>query len=223
MTTTLEPSIAAGKVSDTLADELHTWLGPAVRGDRYAIERLLALLRPVALRYCVGRLAQWGMPTASAEDVTQDVCMAVIASLHRYRRGDGAFLSYVYGIASHKVHDVRRAAARERCTLVDEVPDRADNGAGPEDVLVLAELREQLATLLETLDPRQRQVVAHRVIAGDTAPETAIAVGSTAGAVRVAQHRALARLRSVLSESQPSVAVRAPRPRGVPEGAPCPS
>jgi RNA polymerase sigma-70 factor (ECF subfamily) len=38
-----------------------------------------------------------------------------------------------------------------------------------------------------------------RVVVGLSAEETAEAVGSTPGAVRVAQHRALARLRRTLS------------------------
>jgi RNA polymerase sigma-70 factor (ECF subfamily) len=56
--------------------------------------------------------------------------------------------------------------------------------------------------LLASLPPSQRRLVALRVLAGWSAEQTADALGMTAGAVRVAQHRAMGRLRSVASAVQ---------------------
>ncbi len=50
--------------------------------------------------------------------------------------------------------------------------------------------------LLQTLPEKQREILVLRVVVGMSAEETAEAVGSTAGAVRVAQHRALSRLKA---------------------------
>jgi RNA polymerase sigma-70 factor (ECF subfamily) len=52
--------------------------------------------------------------------------------------------------------------------------------------------------LLHRLTPRQREVVMLRHVAGLSAEEVAHIVGSTPGAVRVTQHRALNRLRAVM-------------------------
>jgi RNA polymerase sigma-70 factor (ECF subfamily) len=49
------------------------------------------------------------------------------------------------------------------------------------------------------LPDKQREILLLRVVVGLSAEETAEAVGSTPGAVRVAQHRALTRLRKELS------------------------
>ena len=49
---------------------------------------------------------------------------------------------------------------------------------------------------------KQREIVVLRVVVGLSAEETAEAVGSTPGAVRVAQHRALARLRKALASEE---------------------
>jgi len=54
--------------------------------------------------------------------------------------------------------------------------------------------------LLDRLPDAQREVLLLRVVAGLSAEQTAAAVGSTAGAVRLAQHRALARLRQLAVE-----------------------
>ena len=49
--------------------------------------------------------------------------------------------------------------------------------------------------MLGVVPARQREILLLRVVVGLTAEETAEAVGSTPGAVRVAQHRALSRMR----------------------------
>jgi RNA polymerase sigma-70 factor (ECF subfamily) len=59
-----------------------------------------------------------------------------------------------------------------------------------------------MGRLLDVLPDRQREILVLRVVLGMSAEETAVAVGSTPGAVRVAQHRALARLRKALDEAQ---------------------
>ncbi|MGH3816140.1 MAG: sigma factor-like helix-turn-helix DNA-binding protein, partial [Pseudonocardiaceae bacterium] len=49
---------------------------------------------------------------------------------------------------------------------------------------------------------KQREILVLRVVVGLSAEETAEAVGSTPGAVRVAQHRALGKLRNVLQSEE---------------------
>jgi RNA polymerase sigma-70 factor (ECF subfamily) len=57
--------------------------------------------------------------------------------------------------------------------------------------------------MLATLPDKQREIVVLRVVAGLSSEQTADAVGSTPGAVRVAQHRALARLRKLVASREP--------------------
>jgi RNA polymerase sigma-70 factor (ECF subfamily) len=56
--------------------------------------------------------------------------------------------------------------------------------------------------LLATLPEKQREIIILRVVVGMSAEETAEAVGSTPGAVRVAQHRALAKLKSEIGTTR---------------------
>jgi RNA polymerase sigma-70 factor (ECF subfamily) len=65
-----------------------------------------------------------------------------------------------------------------------------------------ADLSRRMSDLLDVLPDKQRDIVLLRVVVGLSAEETAEAVGSTPGAVRVAQHRALARLRKTLSAEE---------------------
>ena len=167
----------------------------AMTGDRVAVADLISTIRPLVVRYCRARLGRFDRSSVSADDVAQEVCLAVLTALPGYRVQGRPFLAFVYGIASHKVIDAHRAATRNRSEPVSDVPDRVESGDGPEQHTLRVELSEEMGRLLEKLPEKQREILVLRVVVGLSAEETAEAVGSTPGAVRVAQHRALARLR----------------------------
>jgi RNA polymerase sigma-70 factor, ECF subfamily len=186
-------------MSDTtdVSDEL---VAIAMTGDRRAVGRVLAIIRPLVVRYCRARLGAPDRSSASADDVAQEVCLAVLTALPGYRVQGKPFLAFVYGIAAHKVVDAHRASARNRSEPVADVPDAVATTDGPEQRVLQVELSGRMAQLLDQLPDKQREIVILRVVVGLSAEETADAVGSTAGAVRVAQHRALARLRQSIPE-----------------------
>jgi RNA polymerase sigma-70 factor (ECF subfamily) len=183
----------------TSGDGLDTSVRAAVEGEPRAIERVLASIRPLVVRYCRARVGRQERNFASADDVAQEVCLAVLTALPGYRDQGRPFLAFVYGIAAHKVADAHRAAGRNRSEPVADVPDGPEMEAGPEQRALRGELTRQMNDLLQVLPDKQREIVVLRVVVGLSAEETAEAVGSTPGAVRVAQHRALARLRKTLS------------------------
>lgn len=179
-----------------------TTVGAAVGGDLPSLERLLAWLRPLVLRYCRARVGRHERSFASADDVAQEVCLAVLTALPGYQDQGRPFLAFVYGIAAHKVADAHRAVARNRAEPVAELPDMPEPAAGPEQRAMRGELTSRMATLLRVLPAKQREILVLRVVVGLSAEETAEAVGSTPGAVRVTQHRALARLRRTLAAQE---------------------
>jgi RNA polymerase sigma-70 factor, ECF subfamily len=178
-------------------DEL---VAAAMAGDHSAVGRILAIVRPLVVRYCRARLGRVDRSSVSADDVAQEVCLAVLTALPGYRVQGRPFLAFVYGIASHKVIDAHRAATRNRAEPVADLPDSMETSDGPEQRALRVELSNDMARLLEQLPEKQREILVLRVVVGLSAEETAEAVGSTPGAVRVAQHRALARLRKCMPE-----------------------
>ncbi len=129
--------------------------------------------------------------------------MAAITALPRYKDQGRPFLAFVYGIAAHKVADAHRAAARNRAEPTDVVPERFSLDAGPEQMALDSESSARMNKLLAVLPDKQREILILRVVVGMSAEETAEAVGSTPGAVRVAQHRALARLKQEIISTGP--------------------
>jgi len=169
----------------------------AARGQPAAIESLLEHIRPMIVRYCRARLGRAAGHHHVADDVAQEVCIAVLSALPRYRDMGRPFASFVFGIASHKVADAMRSAAR----LATEVlPDGPDEQPGPEETVVAYLEAQRARALLARLPGHLRELVILRVVTGLSAEETGNVLGMSAGAVRVAQHRALARLRAFAIE-----------------------
>lgn len=199
--TTPEPVTGAGTdhapTPDLLPPEL---LVRAVAGEPYAVALLLAKVQPQVERFCRARLGRRETTLGSADDVAQDVCMAVLAVLPDYRLSGMSFRAFVFGIARHKIADAFRAMSRNRCDAVEELPERVSRDDDPVQVVLDAERSDRLSDLLGVLGPRQVEILTLRIAVGLTAEETAAALDSTPGAVRVAQHRALQRLRRELDE-----------------------
>src|SRR3981189_83252 len=183
-------------------ERLDVVVAEAVAGNRDALREVLEIIRPIVVRYCRARVGATERSGLSADDVAQEVCLAAITALPRYKDQGRPFLAFVYGIAAHKVADAHRAAGRNRAEPTDVVPERFSLEAGPEQMALDAESSARMNRLLAVLPEKQREILILRVVVGMSAEETAEAVGSTAGAVRVAQHRALARLKAEITATE---------------------
>lgn len=192
-------------------DGINVLANAALGGERSAVGQLLAALHPVVARYCRARVGRQERSYASADDVAQEVCLAVLTALPSYHDRGRPFLAFVYGIAAHKVADFHRSASRNRAEPVAEFDEQPERGDGPEQLAMNGELSSTMARLLSTLPGKQREILVLRVVVGLSAEATADAVGSTPGAVRVAQHRALCRLRKIVAAEPAMVGGRRPR------------
>ncbi|MER5337739.1 RNA polymerase sigma factor ShbA [Micromonospora sp. NPDC002717] len=191
MTTTIEPE----------------FVRRATQGDRAAVATLLSDIRPGLVRYCRARLGRIGGAYVTADDVAQEICLAVLRALPRYREQGTPFAAFVYAIAGHKVADAQRAAVRAASVTVADTPlDRPATEPGPEQQAVATDLARRLSVLLNRLPDVQREIVVLRVAVGLSAEEVGTVVGMSAAAVRVTQSRALARLRTLAGDTLDEVA-----------------
>ena len=188
--------MAAGDEDVELADLVPA----AVAGDRRALQRIISIIHPRVLRYARARIGGGRMPTP--EDVAQEICLAVATSIGRYNDTGRPFMAFVYGIAFNKVADAHRAMARDKLSPVEDVPDTEVASITPEDAAMVSAGSNTVRALLDSLNEKARDILILRVFVGLSAEETAEVMGSTPGAVRVAQHRALAKLRQQLEGGQ---------------------
>jgi RNA polymerase sigma-70 factor (ECF subfamily) len=178
-------------------------LDPLVRdagdGNPAAVRNLLQMIRPVVVRYCRARLGGRDLSYLSADDIAQEVLLAVIKALPDYQDRGGSFLYLVHAIAANKVADAYRAVSRDRSDPVPELPERPLVENGPESHALHLDLGARLGKLVSTLPRVQQEILALRIAVGLSATETAEALGISPGNVRVTQHRALTRLRGMVS------------------------
>jgi RNA polymerase sigma-70 factor (ECF subfamily) len=198
---TRRPSRAIDPTEDA-APDLQRLVARAVEGDALAAESLLGAVHRMVHRYCRARLARFPGAEHAADDVAQEVCIAVLSALPRYRDEGKPFEAFVFRVAANKVADAQRGSYRQPQPHA-ELPEVIDLAAGPEELAVRASEAEQARALLDTLPDLLRELMVLRVAVGLSAEETGRALGMSAGAVRVAQHRVLARLRAT-AEQQPA-------------------
>ncbi|AKE40630.1 RNA polymerase sigma factor SigD [Corynebacterium kutscheri] len=180
--------------------ELAGLVPAAAAGDRRALQRIIEIIHPAVLRYVRARVSTGKHPTA--EDIVQEICLAVATSITNFVDQGRPFMAFVYGIASNKVTDAHRSFARDKTNLTDEVPDVEITRDTPEEFALIGEGSNKVRTLLDSLNEKPREILILRIFAGFSAEETAEIVGSSPGAVRVAQHRALSQLRKLVEQER---------------------
>ncbi|MBV7294727.1 RNA polymerase sigma factor ShbA [Corynebacterium sp. TAE3-ERU12] len=168
----------------------------AARGDRAAASQLLAAIHPPIVRYCRARMGSDGH--TAPEDIAQEVCLAVLSALPGYEDRGRPFMAFVYGIAAHKVADAHRSGGRDLSQAMADVPDQISGMGTPEEDVLSAASSNDVRRLLDALNDRSRDIVILRVFEGLSAEETGAIIGTTPGAVRVAQHRALMKMRAII-------------------------
>jgi RNA polymerase sigma-70 factor (ECF subfamily) len=168
----------------------------AARGESAAVAELLAQVRPGVVRYCWAHLGSLGRGHVSPDDVAQEACLAVFEALPRFRDRGLPFTAFVYRIAANKVADALRAARRAASTgSLELTPEQADDRWNPEHHALIADMSRRALELLADLPDTQREILILRVAVGLSAEEVGDLLGMTAAAVRMAQSRALSRLR----------------------------
>lgn len=182
-------------------DDIAALVPAAAAADSHAVGTLLGRLRPMIVSYCRGRLGRGsGHPTA--DDIAQDVLLAAFRALPRFGHAPETFLPYTMGIARNKIADAFRKAPRDSHVPLEWAADEAVAESTPEAAALDRERRDHLAALLAELTPAQREILTLRLLVGLTPAETAEVIGSTPGAVRVGQHRALNALRRRLRQTR---------------------
>ena len=142
-------------------------------------------------RYCYRCLGS----REDAEDATSQVFTQALAHLDRLR--DDNVRPWLYRIAHNVVIDMTRK--RRPVKSIDDDRNEPAGVTGIEAELDQRELQVLLEAALSSLSERDRQLVFLR-FAGLSGAEIALVLNCSHGAVRVAHHRALDRLRVILIE-----------------------
>lgn len=161
-------------------------------GDPTAYKALLTAVAGILTGFLTRRMNG----AADAEDVVQDVLIAIHAARHTFRPGR-RFGPWMYAIARHRLADYwRRHLKRWRREVSDEhLTER------PETPPLRDSLREKVAAALGALSGRQREIVSLLKLEGRSLEEVAVRTGLSVSAVKVTAHRAYGKMRKWFEEN----------------------
>ena len=135
------------------------------------------------------------VPEADVEDVTQDIFLSLVDSIHSFR-GNSAFGTWFHRIVMNKVADYHRKASRRREQLSEKHPPRSVNpwNAANDELIVKEALRE--------LPEKHREVLLLKFSEGLSFAEIAERLDLTYEASRSRYRRAVEAMRDQMERSQ---------------------
>lgn len=164
-------------------------LRAAQAGAGWAFTHLWQALAPAVAGYARAQ----GCP--EPDDVTSEVFLAAFTRMEVFEGDSGAFRSWLFAIAHHKVIDERRKRTRRGIPeQYDPQRDTRDVASAEHDALTRIG-DERVLRALARLAPDQREVLVLRIVADLTIEQIASTLDKRVGAVKALQRRGLAALR----------------------------
>lgn len=164
----------------------------AAAGDRPALERLLAQVRPEVLRLCARFLPH----REDAEEACQDTLLAVATGIGSFD-GRASFRTWLYRVAANRSRSTYQVLRRRWAveTAGAELPERPD----PRRTSVVAGSRLDLLDGLAAIGAELAEPVALRDVLGLSYREVATALALPEGTVKSRLHEGRRRLRTRLA------------------------
>ena len=175
----------------------------AQAGDRAAFGELYEIYYDRIYRYVSFKCGS----RTEAEDLTGDVFLKMLESVHKYEFRGYPFTSWLYRIAHNVVVDNFRRKGRRPTTPLENALHAA-SGAEIE-MEKWAQINWTMGEVAEAMDDLtdlQREVITLRFAAGLSIAETASAMDRKVNAVKALQHAGIRKLRRALIESEPPLA-----------------
>src|SRR5947209_15564738 len=130
-----------------------------------------------------------------ARDVAQEAFLKAFRSLRTFRP-EAKFSTWIFSIAYHACCD--RLSRRKRFSN-EELPDRADSGAGPEQQAVAGDEAVRLRAAIARLPEKYRSAITLYHLQGRQYDEVAQVLGIPIGTVKTHLFRAKEQLRRMLN------------------------
>ena len=168
----------------------------AAAGDPDAFRRVYDVLSPKVLGYLRSRGVE------DPEGMVSEVFLAVHPRLPGLTGGAAGLRTLVFSVAHARVVDDARRRSRRPSHLPYD-PEYDDRIIGSAEQTAVQSLEaERAVALMQRLNEDQRTVVTLRIFGDLSLEQTAEVTGKTVGSVKQLQRRGLARLRSLMADSE---------------------
>lgn len=167
----------------------------AQEGDRDAYRELLEDVIPYVRAIASRRLSN----PADVEDAIQDVLLTIHAIRHTYD-STRPFAPWLAAIAERRVIDHVRRTSRSAARQTSLEKEHETFAAPQTNIDTALADSDSLAKAMDSLTPAQREAVSLLKLKELSLKEAAAASGLSVAALKVAMHRAMKRLRRLLTE-----------------------
>lgn len=165
-----------------------------LQGDRKAFEELLDTFETRVYRLAL----RFTGDVLDAEDLTQEIFLAVHASISRFR-GDAALGTWIYRVAMNRCLEFRRKRRLETVSYEEGLPvDIEFSQEDPVHAVERRQLAEKVEAAISRLSPAHRDVVVLHELQGLTYQEVATVLNVPVGTVKSRLFNAFRRLRELL-------------------------
>jgi RNA polymerase sigma-70 factor (ECF subfamily) len=177
--------------------KINSLVALAQKGEASAFAELYDLFAQKLFRHIIFKVNNRHI----AEDLLQETFLKAWKNLSSLKLENLNFSAWLYRIASNCVIDFYRQTERKPKTVELNEVTQTPFLIAPRSTLELSEDQEGLLKTMELLNPRYRQILNLRFIDDKSAEETAIILNISKFTVYVIQHRALKKLRQLLSKT----------------------
>ena len=169
----------------------------AARADRAAFTRLFSYYGPRVKGY----LVRLGLDAAQAEELTQDVMVAVWRKAGSFDRHQASVSTWIFRIARNRRIDVFRQERRANLDAHDPAFQPAPEAA-PDEAAQASERETKVRLAMESLPPEQRDLVREAFYEDRSHREIADRTGMPLGTVKSRLRLAMAKLKLQLDDEQ---------------------
>lgn len=181
--------------AESREDRLRSLMCAGLDGDADAHRQLLLELSNVLRGYFRSRLVRFHRGPVEAEDLVQEVLMAVHTRRDTYDRSQ-LLTPWVHAIAKYKFLDYLR---RSRESVKDAPADDAAHLTA-KNVIDSVESGYDLEALLAQLQPKARRAIRYVKLQGLSVREAASRTGMSESAIKVSVHRGLKALSALVKK-----------------------
>ncbi len=171
-------------------EALHDCIGRAQHGEESAFGELYNLFFKRIYRFVFYRVGHKEI----AEDLAEDVFIKAYGKIKGLKE-KGAFEGWLYQIARNRVIDYYRE--KQMTVSLDELENTLEYEMNLIDVVSLQEEQKYFLKLVSELTPEQQAVIKMKFVEELENDEIASLLEKNEGAIRVIQHRAIAKLKEL--------------------------
>lgn len=131
----------------------------------------------------------------TTEDLTSQVFEKIMLKIKTYSENKAPFEVWVFAIARNVVNDYFRSLKKHKLFSLDTIKELVSREKTPEGVVVTAETNAKLSKALDTLDKRERNIVALKFGANIKNKEIAQILDITESNVGVILYRTMKKLK----------------------------